>query len=114
VRLDKDKTTILDLSHKFYERSLIVYPRELRNDFGSEMMEVFDEQMSEAYSRSGFTGVLRAWFSITWEFVTVALPSRLAGRVVPIAAVAATLAFMVWFAGYIGYVMEKACPGCGH
>jgi hypothetical protein len=33
---------------------------------------------------------------------------------VPIVAVTAALALMVWFAGYIGYVMETACPGCGH
>jgi hypothetical protein len=33
---------------------------------------------------------------------------------VPIVAVTAALALMVWFAGYIGYVMETACPGCSH
>ena len=105
---------ILDVSHKAYEKSLLLYPNELRGDFGSEMIEVFDEQLWEAYARSGFVGLLRVWFSAAREFVTVAIPGRLGGRMVPIAGVALILAFMVWFAGYIGYVMQTACPGCGH
>jgi hypothetical protein len=106
-------SAVLEVSRKIYERSLVLYPRELRRDFGAEMVEVFDERVSEAYSRSGFPGFLRVWFSATREFVTIALPSRLAERGVPIIAVMATLALMVWFAGYIGYVMQTACPGCG-
>ena len=112
MRLAKNKSTILDVSHKVYESSLIFYPKDLRGDFGNEMIEVFDEQVWEAYSRSGFSGLLRVWFGATWEIVTVAFPGRLAERAVPIVAVTAALAFMLWFASYIGYVMETACPGC--
>ena len=114
MRHDKDKTTILDVSHKVYERSLIFYPKYLRGDFASEMIEVFDEQVSDAYSRSGFAGLLRVWFSATREIFTVAFPGRLAERAIPILAVMTASAFMLWFASYIGYVMETACPGCGH
>jgi hypothetical protein len=114
VKHDKTKSAILEVSHKVYERSLIFYPMDLRRDFGGEMMEVFDEQIAHAYSRRGFSGLLRVWCSAAREFVTVALPTRLAERAVPIIAVTATLAVMMWFAGYIGYVMEKACQSCGH
>ena len=116
MRHDKDKSSpaILNLSQKVYQRSLIFYPKDLRGDFGSEMIEVFDEQLSEAYSRSGLAGLLRVWFSAMCEFVTVGLPGRLGARMVPIVAVTVVLAFMVWFASYITYVMETACPGCGH
>ena len=114
MKPDKHKPALLDFSHTLYERSLILYPKDVRGDFGSEMTEVFDEQLAEAHSRSGFAGVLRVWLRVAREFVTVALPGRLAGRAVPVVAVTATLAFMLWFASYIGYVMEKACPGCGH
>jgi hypothetical protein len=107
-------SAVLEVSHKVYATSLVLYPSELRRDFGAEMVEVFDQQVSAAYSRSGFLGFFRVWFSAMQEFVTVALPSRLAERVVPIVGVMATLTLMMWFAGYIGYVMETACPGCGH
>lgn len=105
---------VLEVSRKVYERSLVLYPSELRREFGTEMVEVFNEQVSEAYYRRGFSGLLRVWFSATREFVTIALPDRLAKRMVPIVAVTAALALMVWFVGYVGYVMETACPGCGH
>jgi hypothetical protein len=77
------------------------------------MIEVFDEQASEAYSRSGVSGLLRVWFSATREIITVAFPGRLAERALPIVVVTATSAVMLWFAGYIGYVMETACESCG-
>jgi len=107
-------TTVLAVSHKVYARSLVLYPGDLRRDFGAEMIEVFDEQVSDAYSRSGFAGLLRVWLGAMREFVAIALPGRFAERMVPIFAVTATLAFMLWFASYIGYVMETACPGCSH
>jgi hypothetical protein len=107
-------SAVLEVSRKVYATSLVLYPNELRDEFGAEMVEVFDEQVSEAYSRSGFPGLLRVWFSATREFVTIALPGRLTERMLPIVAVTAALALLVWFAGYIGYVMETACAGCGH
>lgn len=107
-------SVVLQASRKVYATALVLYPDELRGEFGAEMVEVFDEQVSEAYSRSGFRGLLRVWFSATGEFVTIALPGRLAERMVPIVAVTAALALLVWFAGYVGYVMEAACAGCGH
>jgi len=105
---------IFKVSRRVYEVSLVLYPSELHREFGAEMVEVFDQQASEAYSRSGFPGLLQVWFSAAREFVSVALPGRLAERLVPIVAVTTALAFIAWFAGYIGYVMETACPGCGH
>jgi len=107
-----DNPSILDLSHKVYESLLICYPKDLRGDFGDEMIAVFDEQAWEAYSRRGSPGLLSVWFRVTWEIVTVAFAGRLARRGIPIIAVTATLAFMLWFASYINYVMETACSGC--
>jgi hypothetical protein len=112
VRLAKNKFVILDVSHQVYESSLILFPLDLRGDFGKEMIEVFDEQAREAYSRRGFSGLLRIWLSATREIVTVAFPGRLVGRAIPIIAVTATLAFMLWFASYISYVMATACSSC--
>jgi hypothetical protein len=113
VKHNKEVSTILNVSHNFYERSLIFYPKDLRSDFGNEMIEDFDEQGREAYSRSGLSGLVRVWFSAMGEIVTVAFPARMLVHATTIVGVTATLAFMLWFVGYIGYVMETACPGCG-
>lgn len=112
MRLAENKSPILEVSHRVYESILGFYPKDLRGDFGKEMIEVFDEQACEAYSRGGFSGLLRVCFVAAWEIVTVAFPGRLAERALPFVAVTATLAFMFWFASYISYVMETACSGC--
>lgn len=112
MRPAENKCTVLDISHNVYGSILIFYPKDLRADFGNDMIEVFDEQAWDAYSRGGFSGLLRVWFHATREIVTVAFPGRLAERALPIVAVTATLAFMLWFASYINYVMETACSGC--
>ena len=54
-------SAVVEVSRKVYATSLVLYPNELRREFGAEMVEVFDEQVSEAYSRSGFLGLLRVW-----------------------------------------------------
>ena len=114
TRVNGNSTSaVLEISRKVYATSLVLYPNELRREFGAEMVEVFDEQVAQAYSRSGFSGLLHVWFSAAREFVTVALPGQLAEHMVPIVGVTATLALMVWFAGYVGYVMQTACPSCG-
>jgi hypothetical protein len=112
VRDAKYSSSILDISRKIYEQSLVCYPKDLRDDFGGEMMEVFDEQLSDAYSCGGYVGVLRVWLSAMREIVTVALPGRFAERAIPLVAVAVTSAFMLWFVSYISYIMETACSGC--
>jgi hypothetical protein len=112
VRHDNYNSPILDVSRKVYERSLVCYPKDLRDDFGGEMVEVFDEQVSDAYSRGGYVGILRVWFSAMREIVTVALPGRFAERAIPIVGVTLALAFMLWFARYISYVMATACSSC--
>ena len=103
---------MLDVGHRVYEISLVFYPRDLRADLGNEMVEVFDEQASEAYSRRGYSGLLHVWFRAMRELVTVAFPGRLADRAVPLVAVTATSVLMLWFASYISQVMETACSGC--
>jgi len=111
---DNHASSVLEVSRRVYESSLALYPSEFRSEFGADMVDVFDEQLSEAYGRSGFPGLVRVWFSATREFVMVALPARLADRMVPVVAATVALALMAWFAGYIGYVMETACSGCAH
>lgn len=112
MRPAEKEFAILEVGHEVYKRLLVLYPNDLRGDFGNEMIEVFDENAWDAYSRHGFSALLRVWFHATWEIVTVAFPGRLAERGIPIIAVAATLTFMLWFASYISYVMQTACSGC--
>ena len=89
-----------------------MYPEDLREQFGEEMAAVFEEQVADAYDERGVRGVAAVWAHAVGEFLTVGLTKQIADRIVPILAVGTALALMLWFGGYIGYVMETACGSC--
>jgi hypothetical protein len=65
------------ISCSAYHFLLILYPHELRNEFGDDMMDVFAEQMSGQWNRHGVVGVVRVWLIAGWEVMSVAAPLQL-------------------------------------
>ena len=91
---------IIRASRFAYAGLLIVYPRDLRRRFGSEMVEVFEDATHEALTRSGPRGIAMIWRSALWELLTVAAPSRLASNAVMAGALsflASSALFLVFF-----------------
>ena len=72
----------LSLSLRAYERLLILYPEDLRRDFGADMIEAFAEDLGAA---CGITGMLRVWRNALREMMQIAIPAwfELPGVVVP-------------------------------
>jgi hypothetical protein len=91
---------IIRASRVAYSGLLIVYPRDLRRRFGSEMAEVFEELMREAMARSGPRGMAIIWRSALWELLSVAAPSWLASNAIIAGALsflASSALFLVFF-----------------
>jgi hypothetical protein len=59
----------LQFSAWMYERMLLLYPEELRRDFGSDMAMAFAADLEQS-------GMLRVWWCALCELVTVALPEQ--------------------------------------
>ena len=110
---DRSGTSVLEVSRKIYETSLVLYPEDLREEFGEEMVEVFEEQATDAYIERGFMGLVRVWLCAAREFVSIALTGQLAERMVPIVAAATALALMVWLAGFMAPATITAGKVCG-
>jgi hypothetical protein len=81
-----------------YRLLLISYPAELRERFGEEMADVFEDQMRDEWKRRGPAGSLRVAFTAGWELLSVAIPSQLQNSVV----IAATLSFVSSSALFLG------------
>lgn len=108
-------SAVLEVSRKVYETSLAVYPESLREEFGDEMVEVFEEQIADAFAEGGVRGVLRVWGCAAREFVGIAVTRQIAERVVPILAMGMAFALMVWLAGYMAPAAVAAVSkACGH
>jgi len=109
----KTESPIIEVSRKVYETSLSFYPDDLRTDFGEEMIEVFEQQISEAYKENGTRGLLQVWLCAAREFVSIALTSQLTQRMVPVVAAITALALMLWLGGFMVAPISAAGGGCG-
>ncbi len=67
---------VLDRSIWLYEKLLLLYPENLRRDFGSEMALAFAEDLRSAWGDARIAGVLQIWWYALRELVTVALPAQ--------------------------------------
>ena len=65
-------TSSLRRSLRAYERLLILYPEDLRRDFGADMMEAFAEDLAAARGIAATVGV---WRSVLREFMRIAVPA---------------------------------------
>jgi hypothetical protein len=81
---------LLPLSSRIYRRLIVLYPEDLRRDYGADMAFVFAEDLEAARREAGMRGVVRVWRCALCEFVRLALPDHASSPAVSVPA--------VWFA----------------
>lgn len=67
---------ILARSVRIYEKLLLLYPEDLRRDFGSEMALAFADDLESAWGDARIAGVIQIWWYALRELATVALPGQ--------------------------------------
>jgi len=60
----------------FYQRLLVLYPQELRREFGNEMTLAFADDLESAWGDARWAGVMQIWWYALRELLTVALPGQ--------------------------------------
>jgi hypothetical protein len=68
---------LMRLNSRAYGAVLLLYPAELRRDFGMEMRELFGEDLADAWRSSGVAGVLRVWWCAVCEILRIAIPGQI-------------------------------------
>lgn len=81
-------TALLRLSSRLYSGILVLYQPDLRRDFESEMKELFDEDLAEAWQNRGFPGVLNIWWCALSEVFRIALPAHKTNPAIIVPAIA--------------------------
>lgn len=61
------------MNAQIYSLLLRLYPAELREDFGPEMMQVFLDDLEDGRRRRGSIGVARVWWRSLKELCQIAL-----------------------------------------
>ena len=88
-------TRFMDWSLTAYRRLLILYPDDLRRDFGPEMLEAFECDLSAACTARGLKGAMRVWRITLLEAIRIALPAWLRIPAVAVPALAALTAIVL-------------------
>ena len=67
----------LRLSCWLFRILLLLYPSDLRYEFGEEMADVFRQEIGDACHEAGWRGYLHVWGRTGVEILIVALPGHL-------------------------------------
>ena len=87
-------TRFLCLSQRAYRALLILYPEDLRRDFGPEMLEAFANDLSDGYAACGFKGAVRVWRITLGEVIRIAFPAWLQNPAVAVSALSSAAAIV--------------------
>lgn len=81
-------------SGRIYGRLLLLYPAELRREFGAEMAFVFGEDLAAARREAGAAGVFSVWCHTLRELLRIALPPLAAKPIVAVPALSFAVNFL--------------------
>jgi hypothetical protein len=81
-------TRFLRWNLRAYRRLLTLYPEDLRRDFGAEMLEAFEDDLSVAQS---IGGAIRVWRIALQETIRIGFPAWLQNPAVAVPAVSTAM-----------------------
>lgn len=85
---------ILGWSLRAYPRLLVLYPVNLRRDFGPEMLEAFAHDLSSECAARGIKGAIHVWRITLRETIRIGLPAWLEIPAVAVPAISSVLAIL--------------------
>jgi hypothetical protein len=102
-------TTVLHISCRAYSLLLPLYPSTLRCQFGSDMIDVFEQQMRGECEQRGFAGLARVWFGIALDMVQSSLPGEInwQSALVPVLSLVGSFALFALF--FVANGLAKSC-----
>lgn len=78
-----------------YRAVIVLYPVELRYEYGTEMAAVFAEELADACRSGSATDVVGVWWRAVSEVLRIAIPGRLANASMPAPALGAMVQLAV-------------------
>lgn len=54
----------VSISNEAFRRFVILYPSDLRREFGDDLAEVFSQQIETAWEENAWRGIAGAWLNV--------------------------------------------------
>ena len=80
-----------------YSFLLVLYPRRLRDKFGSDMVAMLRQQLLDGFEAEGLPGTVRAAGGAFGELVTIGIPSTLKNETLAIFPMAICTSFVMLY-----------------
>jgi hypothetical protein len=100
-------TNALPLSSRIYNRLLVLYPEDLRREFGADMALVFADDLDSARREAGLRGVIRVWRCALGEFFRFALPGFASSPAVRVSGISLAL-FTAMMSGVMTLALSQS------
>ena len=84
----------VSISNEAFRRFVILYPSDLRREFGDDLVEVFSQQIETAWEEKAWRGIAGAWLSVLGDCALITLPYVAMRLAVP---VLTAVISSVWF-----------------
>jgi len=104
-------TRFLGWSVRAYRNLLIFYPEELRRDFGDEMLEAFERDLSVECAVHSIKGAIRVWRITLCEAIRIGLPAWLQVPAVAVPALAAAVDIVSQAPLLLMAIRQESQPG---
>lgn len=65
------------VSVRVYHALLVAYPRKFRDNYETQMMQVFRDSLRDAYHRNGTSGVIDLWLHTCADLLVTAFIERI-------------------------------------
>ena len=90
----------IKVSCRVYRVMLQAYPSRLRDEFGEDMLSVFEQQLLDGRSTGGLLEVCRIWARTLWEtahLITMPYPAPADCGIVAVSLLSSSVLFLVFF-----------------
>ena len=97
-------TNVVRMSCRIYGLLLPLYPSTLQSQFGSDMADVFEQQIRGECEQRGFSGVARVWSYVASEMIQNLVPGEFHWKGIGVT-IASLLMTLVLFEGLLRVTM---------
>jgi len=100
---------LMSASCRLFTFIMPLYPVALRNQFGPDMVDVFEQQIRDESARRGFIGVARVWVGIASDVVQSSVPDEISWRRVLIPAISVAGSFLLFAIFFVASHLATRC-----
>jgi len=101
---------VVSSSRQVYSVLVRLYPATLQRRFAAEMLDVFEEQLAEAWTERGVSGLMQVWCCVVTEVIQGPAPRRLLQTLIGVPAISLLSSSVLFLLFFWAGGFTRPCP----